>query len=160
MKLNELTAHEILDLIKTKKTSPSEVYQAVKKQIDTFDKKIKAYIRLAEASGAGNQSNAPLPIPVAIKDNICMKGVETTCSSKILNGFRPAYDAAVITRLRNSGNAFVGQANMDEFAFGSSTENSCHGPTRNPWNLECVPGGSSGGSAAAVAAHETIWALG
>src|SRR3990167_5494231 len=89
-----------------------------------------------------------------------MKGVETTCSSKILNGFRPAYDAAVITRLRNSGNAFVGQANMDEFAFGSSTENSCHGPTRNPWNLECVPGGSSGGSAAAVAAHETIWALG
>ena len=160
MKLNELTAHEILDLIKTKKTSPSEVYQAVKKQIDTFDKKIKAYIRLAEASGAGNQSNAPFPIPVAIKDNICMKGVETTCSSKILNGFRPAYDAAVITRLRNSGNAFVGQANMDEFAFGSSTENSCHGPTRNPWNLECVPGGSSGGSAAAVAAHETIWALG
>lgn len=161
MKLNELTAHEILDLIRQKKTSAREVRESVVGQIRARDKQVKAYVRFND--GASNPQEEPrgaMPIPIGIKDNICVAGRETTCCSKILEGFRPPYDATVIRRLRDSGAVFVGTTNMDEFAFGSSTENSCFGPTRNPWNLACVPGGSSGGSAAAVAAHEAVWALG
>lgn len=154
MNLNELTAHELTDLLKEKKTTPEAVHASVLNAINTLDKSVKAYVRVnTKPSPAGN-------IPIAIKDNICMNGIETTCCSKILKGFHPPYDATVITKLRQAGASFVGQTNMDEFAFGSSTENSCNGPSRNPWDLNCVPGGSSGGSAAAVAAHETIWALG
>ena len=161
MKLNELTAHGALELIQSKKTSRSEINQAVNDQITAFDQKVKAYVRTSNGSSSNEASaNHLFPIPIAIKDNICIKDTEVTCCSKILKGFRPPYDATVITRLRNSGASFTGQANMDEFAFGSSTENSCYGATHNPWNLDCVPGGSSGGSAAAVAANETIWALG
>ncbi len=157
MNLNELTAHELTDLLKEKKTSPEAVHSSVLDAINAFDKSVKAYVRVNnKPSLAGNN----LSIPIAIKDNICINGIETTCCSKILKGFHPPYDAAVIERLRHSGASFIGQTNMDEFAFGSSTENSCHGPSRNPWDINCVPGGSSGGSAAAVAAHETIWALG
>ncbi|HBR15497.1 MAG TPA: Asp-tRNA(Asn)/Glu-tRNA(Gln) amidotransferase GatCAB subunit A [Candidatus Omnitrophica bacterium] len=162
MKLNELTAHEILTLIKAKKTSADEIYDAVLGRIDQCDKDVRAYVRLrgAQMDSDGANGNASQPLPIAIKDNICIRDVETTCCSRILTGFKPPYDATIIAKLKNAGVPIAGQTNMDEFAFGSSTENSCHGPTRNPWNLACVPGGSSGGSAAAVAAHEAIWAIG
>lgn len=161
MKLHELTAHEILDLSRSGKTTPQDVFDAVVGRVAAVDEKVKAYVRLADdfwnLPFAGNDGT---PIPIAVKDNMCIKGEETTCCSKILAGFRPPYDATVIRRLKASGALLVGSTNMDEFAFGSSTENSFYGPTRNPWNLGCVPGGSSGGSAAAVAAHEAIWAIG
>lgn len=160
MNFNELTAHEIADLLKQKKASAGDVYEAVFNSIREKDKAVKAFIRIEEKKTSADAAPAPFPVPIAIKDNICIQNTETTCCSKILKGFRPPYDATVIERLRRSGASFIGQTNMDEFAFGSSTENSCYGPTRNPWDTDCVPGGSSGGSAAAVAAHEAIWALG
>ncbi|MGE0267250.1 MAG: Asp-tRNA(Asn)/Glu-tRNA(Gln) amidotransferase subunit GatA [Candidatus Omnitrophota bacterium] len=158
MNLNELTAHELLDLIQDKKTSSKEIHQAVLNQINTHDDKVKAYLRINQPTDY-NESSA-FPIPIAIKDNMCMTGIETTCASNILKGFKSPYDATVIKKLKESGSILIGNTNMDEFAFGSSTENSFYGPTRNPWNLDCVPGGSSGGSAAAVASHEAIWAIG
>ncbi len=162
MNLNQLTAHEILDLIKAGKTTPNDVYQSVVGAVKKNDPAVKAYVRTCENNPdlATPKAGAAFPIPTTNKDNICITDNETTCSSKILAGFKPPYDATVIQKLKNAGALFVGNANMDEFAFGSSTENSAFGPTRNPWNLDCVPGGSSGGSAAAVAADETIWALG
>lgn len=161
MNLNQLTAHELLDLIREKKTTPQEVCDAVLAQIRTSDPQIKAYVRLkANPHPPQSSGSLSMPIPIGIKDNICVTGEPTTCCSRILEGFKPPYDATVIRKLKNAGAFLIGSTNMDEFAFGSSTENSCHGPTRNPWNHDCVPGGSSGGSAAAVASHEAIWALG
>ncbi len=162
MNLSTLTAHELLDLIKSKKTTAEEIYSSVLNRISAVEPKVKAYVRLRdkEKNAAALKENSLMPVPIAIKDNICLSGEETTCASKILKGFKPPYDATVIEKLKKTGSVFLGQANMDEFAFGSSTENSSLGPSRNPWNLDCVPGGSSGGGAAAVAAGETIWALG
>ena len=97
---------------------------------------------------------------MAIKDNICTEGIETTCSSKILRGFVPPYSAEAALNLKKAGAILLGKTNMDEFAMGSTTETSWFGPTKNPWNTEHVPGGSSGGSCAAVAAGETFFALG
>lgn len=158
MNYYQLTAHEILDLIRQKKASAADVYQSVMNHINDYDKGLNAYVRLIQ-----NSSPFPVtryPLPIAIKDNICIKGEEITCASRILKGFRSPYDATVISKLKASGAAFLGLSNMDEFAFGSSTENSYYGPSRNPWNTDCVPGGSSGGSAVAVASGEAVWALG
>jgi aspartyl-tRNA(Asn)/glutamyl-tRNA(Gln) amidotransferase subunit A len=149
----------LLELYRKKESSPKEVLDSLRKRIDSLDKKIGAFIKFEkdiDTKGSGKLAG----IPVLIKDNICVEGQETTCSSKILKGFRPSYNATVIEKLKAEGALIIGKANMDEFAFGSSCETSCYGPTRNPWDLDRIPGGSSGGSAAAVAADETILALG
>ncbi|HNV23864.1 MAG TPA: amidase family protein, partial [Candidatus Omnitrophota bacterium] len=158
MTLQTLTAHELLNLIKQKKTSAQEIYRSISSQIEKTEKDVHAYAHIFQNPKI--EESRECPIPVAIKDNICITDKLTTCSSKILSGFRPPYNATVIEKLKNSGAVFIGHTNMDEFAFGSSTETSYYGPTHNPHKLECVPGGSSGGSAAAVAANEAIWALG
>lgn len=156
-----MTAHELLGKLKNKEVTQEEILASLKKRIDEVEVKVKAFVRVE--SPAHPYTRTPtdsLGLPIAIKDNICIQGQSATCASKILENFRPPYDATVIRKLKEAGFAIYGQTNMDEFAFGSSCENSCYFPTRNPWNLECVPGGSSGGSAAAVAADEAVWALG
>ena len=157
MNLPSLTAHALLDLIKSGQASGKEAYEAVIDRIKALDPKVKAYVHLAQGKPDFSGS---MPVPIAIKDNLCTKGEEITCSSRILKGFCSPYDAGVIERVRKSGGTILGIVNMDEFAFGSSCETSCYGPTFNPWDLKCVPGGSSGGSAASVAADEAVWALG
>ncbi len=157
MNLAGLTAHALLDLIQTKQATAGDICDAFRQNIERVEGKVKAFVRLSDLTLDAGQ---PFPLPIALKDNLCVKGMETTCSSKILKGFRAPYDATVVEKIKKSGGVIIGQANQDEFAFGSSTETSCYGPTYNPWNLKCVPGGSSGGSAASVAADETVWALG
>ena len=164
MELNQLTAHELQDKLKNKQVTSESILDALCAHIQATEPKVKAYARFKPADklvvkpqGTGLLNG----LPITIKDNICTAGLNTECCSKILQNFRPPYDATVINKLKTSGSSiFPLKANMDEFAFGSSTENSYFGPTHNPWNLECVPGGSSGGSAAAVASDEAIWALG
>jgi aspartyl-tRNA(Asn)/glutamyl-tRNA(Gln) amidotransferase subunit A len=163
--LHSLTAHELKELMLSKSTEPSKVLSDVMARIDRVESKVKAFVfvnrdgakdAVARAKGSGRLSG----IPILLKDNICVKGEDTTCASKILKGFKPPYDATVTRKLKEDGAILIGKANMDEFAFGSSCETSCYGPTKNPWGLDRIPGGSSGGSAAAVAADETILALG
>ncbi|MGB9802224.1 Asp-tRNA(Asn)/Glu-tRNA(Gln) amidotransferase subunit GatA [Desulfofundulus sp.] len=172
MELYYLTAHELHDLLIKKEISAEEVCRAVFNRIDNVEDKIKAYVTLTREKAfdrarkidrqiAAGEKLSPLAgIPVAIKDNMCTRGVRTTCSSKILYNFIPPYNATVVEKLEAAGTVMVGKTNMDEFAMGSSTENSGFFVTANPWDLERVPGGSSGGSAAAVAAGEAITALG
>lgn len=172
MKLNELTAHEIHSLLKEKEVSVVEVVEAALARIDEADDKLNAFItvnreealrqakKIDREISRGRKILPLTGIPIAIKDLICIKGMKTTCASRTLDNFYPPYDATVIEKMREAGVIFIGKTNMDEFAMGSSTENSCFGPTRNPLNPDTVPGGSSGGSAAAVAAGEATLALG
>lgn len=159
-KLYTRTGHELKELLDKKTISCDELLKEILQRIDSVDGKISAFVRVNKNAKQENSKGKLAGIPVLIKDNICVKGEETTCSSKILEGFKPPYDATVVKKLKASGAVLVGKANMDEFAFGSSCETSCYGPTKNPWDLDRIPGGSSGGSAAAVAADETIMALG
>ncbi|MDP2912790.1 MAG: Asp-tRNA(Asn)/Glu-tRNA(Gln) amidotransferase subunit GatA [Candidatus Omnitrophota bacterium] len=165
--LHSLTAHKLKELISGESISPSDILNDVFHRIELLDLKIKAIVLKnrqkardsLKASSAKKQGKL-FGIPVLIKDNICVKDEATTCASKILEGFKPPYDATVVRRMEGEGAILIGKANMDEFAFGSSCETSCYGPTRNPHDLERIPGGSSGGSAAAVASDETVLALG
>ncbi|MFH1578140.1 MAG: Asp-tRNA(Asn)/Glu-tRNA(Gln) amidotransferase subunit GatA [Candidatus Omnitrophota bacterium] len=164
-RLNELTVHQLRELIRNKQATPADILQAVWDRIKEVDSRVGAYVRYdahgIESNEQDKRSGDLQGIPISIKDNICTKGYNTECCSRILQGFKPPYDATVIKRLIKSGAKILEiKSNMDEFAFGSSTENSYFGPTRNPWDLERVVGGSSGGSAAAVAADEAIAALG
>jgi aspartyl-tRNA(Asn)/glutamyl-tRNA(Gln) amidotransferase subunit A len=171
MELYQLTIHELLDRLRAGETTSAAITASVFGRIDAVEKEVHAYITLmretalAEAARADEkirkgEIDALTGIPIAMKDICCMKGVRTTCGSKILENFIPPYDATVVEKLRAAGAVFTGKTNMDEFAMGSSTENSFFGVTRNPWDLDRIPGGSSGGSAAAVAADECIAALG
>ncbi len=166
-----LTIHEAGALLKKKQVAAVELTKTYLEKINKVEPKIRAFVTvtedlaLAQARQADNMlaegSGGPLTgIPALIKDNMCTRGTLTTCSSKILQNFVPPYDAMVVEKLNTAGVVTVGKANMDEFAMGSSTENSAIHITHNPWDLERVPGGSSGGSAAAVAAGETVYALG
>ena len=172
MQLYELTAHELHEKLKQGEITSVEITKSVFDRIGEVEDRIKAYITLTEELAMEQAQAAdelfkkgddvwPLTgIPVAIKDLICTKGILTTCASKILGNFAPPYDATVMEKLNSQHIVMVGKTNMDEFAMGSSTENSSYFGTRNPWNLETIPGGSSGGSTAAIAADEAICALG
>jgi len=158
VQLTDQTAHELLNQVKAKKLAISQIYDAFTQAIQQQDSEVQAFVRketITDCSLSKPGENG-IPLPIAIKDNMCIKGMETTCCSHILKGFKPPYDATVVSKLRESGLLPLGQTNMDEFAFGSSTENSCYGPTRNPWHHDYVPGGSSGGSGAAVGGRGTI----
>lgn len=168
----DMRGHQLAEMIQKKEVSVSEVTQSVLDRIRSLEPLLNCYITVLEEESqalarqidkyiAQDGHVAPLTgLPMAVKDLICTKGVRTTCGSRILDNYLPVYDATVIQKLKDQRYLPVGKANMDEFAMGSSTENSYYGPTRNPWNTERVPGGSSGGSAAAVAAGEAIVALG
>ena len=176
MELCRLTISEIRDLLSREEVSASNVVDSVYERIDAVEEKIKAFVTVTKKKAAEMAREAEekletadlgkrntmsvLGVPLAIKDNMCTRGIRTTCSSKILDNFMPPYESTVTSRLLGQGYVLIGKTNMDEFAMGSSTENSGFHTTRNPWDLERIPGGSSGGSAAAVAADECIAALG
>lgn len=172
MSLTSLTAIELGKKIRSKEVSVEEAVQDALAQIRQKEPDIHSFVTIDE-DGALKQARqiqdkiqsgactGPLAgVPMAVKDNMCTKGLLTTCSSKMLSDFVPAYTAEAVSRLRQAGAVILGKTNMDEFAMGSTTETSFYGPTKNPWELNHVPGGSSGGSCAAVAAEECVYALG
>ncbi|MBK5226430.1 MAG: Asp-tRNA(Asn)/Glu-tRNA(Gln) amidotransferase subunit GatA, partial [Thermoleophilia bacterium] len=169
MNLLRLTAVEALTLIGKKELTSSELTGACLAQIERHDKDVFAYLKVTSTSAreeaaavdqlAGNRPELA-GLPTAVKDVLCTRGVTTTCASRMLENYKPFYTATCVRQMQDAGIVMLGKTNMDEFAMGSSTENSAYGPTRNPWDLGRVPGGSSGGSAAAVAAGEAVWALG
>jgi len=168
--LYEMTAWELAEAMAKGRTNSLEITECVLDRIDKVEKFVHAYVTIdrdhavamaREADAKRKDRAGPLlGIPMAVKDNMCVRGRRTTCGSRILAQFVPPYDATVVELVREAGMVILGSANMDEFAMGSSTETSCWGPTMNPWALDCIPGGSSGGSVAAVAAGEAIVALG
>jgi aspartyl-tRNA(Asn)/glutamyl-tRNA(Gln) amidotransferase subunit A len=172
MEIFDLTAHQLAEMMEKGKITCQEITGAVLARIRQVDEDIRAYVTVteeealaaAQAVDQRRKDGEKLPplagIPLGLKDNICTRGVRTTCSSRMLENFIPPYSATIVEKLNNCGAVVTGKLNMDEFAMGSSTEFSAFFPTHNPWDLECVPGGSSGGPAAAVAAGEAIFALG
>ncbi len=172
MTIHELTIHQLHDLLAKKEVTAREVTEALYNRIRVVEGQVQAYLMLTEEEAyrqadavdqkirRGEAIGELEGIPIGLKDILCTEGIQTTCGSKILKGYIPFYDATVIKKLKEKGTIFLGKLNMDEFAMGSSTENSGFQITRNPWDLKCIPGGSSGGSAAAVAADECIAAVG
>ena len=167
----DFTIHEAHQLLKKRELSSVELTKGVLERIHHVEDKVRCFVTITEDAALAQAKDAderikagklsPLTgIPALIKDNMCTRGVKTTCSSKMLQNFVPPYDAAVVERLKAAGMVMLGKGNMDEFAMGSSTENSAFFATHNPWDLKRVPGGSSGGSAASVAAGEAVYSLG
>ncbi len=172
MELCDVSASQLAELLRGKKVTSREITESVLERIQAREESIHAFItvtpeearRQADLADEKIRKGGPLSpltgIPVAVKDNLCTKDIRTTCASKMLANYTPPYDATVVNRLRSEGMVMIGKTNMDEFAMGSSTENSALGPTMNPADPRVVAGGSSGGSAAAVAAGETVVAIG
>ncbi|MCT4509385.1 MAG: Asp-tRNA(Asn)/Glu-tRNA(Gln) amidotransferase subunit GatA [Tepidibacter sp.] len=172
MKLYEMTLKEVSEKIRKQEITALELTKTILDRIKEVEPHVDAYITITEEQAlsrakeidekikAGEEVSVLAGIPMAVKDNICTDGIKTTCASKMLENFIPPYDATVVKKLNDAGAVMVGKTNMDEFAMGSSTENSHFKNTKNPWDLNKVPGGSSGGSAAAVAAGQAFYALG